>query len=618
MGSHAGPKQKGGAVPAVPVADNPAPASVPGSFGSNRANARLFRLARAGGPPPSPLAVAPPVDELEREADRVADAVVRVPTPTAGPPEVTRSTSPVLRTKCAGCEEEELRREASGDGPVVAPPQVHDVLAAPGRPLDPRTRSFFEPRFGADFSGVRVHDDPAASAAAEAVRARAYAVGDSIVFAAGEYAPDTDAGRRLLAHELAHVVQEAGGLWRAPDDGPADAPAGGVTLPEITVYGDPHFYDKAKRGNQRVAQSPPFPGWPYDAELRQLWAASEYDKFADAVRDYQEDVMGDPPAKADGILGRNTATALRAKPRPSGTRTVGDVQKALSAGAALTGVDPMAHAGYVERAVAAVGAQGWGAPFTLKGKDAPDGQAAPTIPRELVSLGADPLAGQTVAYTFVVYKTRSDALAALRTAPEFNVAFYFGPGGYVFPTTVSATTAPRVVDAMTRLAEQEREDARAMAELAENVLWWYVGARFPVRIKAPAMAAEGAAALAGFSPAERAIIQEAKTILGSHQLKAIRDAYKAGTSVVVQVAGRTIQYEPGLPASGMTMFGENGFLIGREAFKSETELIKTILHELHRLTTSEVKASGASAAAVAAETDAAFKFAERAFAAAFR
>ncbi len=74
-----------------------------------------------------------------------------------------------------------------------------------------------------------------------------------------------------------------------------------------------------------------------------------------------------------------------------------------------------------------------------------------------------------------------------------------------------------------------------------------------------------------------------------------------------------IQYEPGLPASGMTLFTENGFLIGREAFRSSAQLQKTVLHELHRLTTSASNASGSvSAAQAAAETRTAFYFAEKA------
>jgi len=90
----------------------------------------------------------------------------------------------------------------------IAPPIVHDVLRSPGQPLDKAARSFFEPRFGHDFSQVRVHADHTAAASAKAVHALAYTVGSNVVFGAGHYAPTSGEGRRLLAHELTHVVQQ--------------------------------------------------------------------------------------------------------------------------------------------------------------------------------------------------------------------------------------------------------------------------------------------------------------------------------------------------------------------------------------------------------------------------
>ena len=95
--------------------------------------------------------------------------------------------------------------DASGAQPLGL---VHDVLRSPGRPLDAPTRAFFEPRFGRDFAAVRIHDDGQAAASARSVGALAYTVGRDIVFGTGEYAAGTDAGRRLLAHELAHAVQQ--------------------------------------------------------------------------------------------------------------------------------------------------------------------------------------------------------------------------------------------------------------------------------------------------------------------------------------------------------------------------------------------------------------------------
>ncbi|MBZ5522158.1 MAG: DUF4157 domain-containing protein [Acidobacteriia bacterium] len=96
----------------------------------------------------------------------------------------------------------------------VAPPVVHEVLNSPGRPLDGTMRSFMEPRFGHDFSGVRIHTDPRAAESARSVNALAYTVGRNIVFASGQYSPGSPAGQRLLAHELTHVVQQQ--QWGGP------------------------------------------------------------------------------------------------------------------------------------------------------------------------------------------------------------------------------------------------------------------------------------------------------------------------------------------------------------------------------------------------------------------
>jgi hypothetical protein len=79
----------------------------------------------------------------------------------------------------------------------------------PGHSLDRATRDFFEPRFGTDFSHVRVHAGPQAAESAGAINARAYTLGSTVVFGAGEYQPGLEEGRRLLAHELAHVVQQS-------------------------------------------------------------------------------------------------------------------------------------------------------------------------------------------------------------------------------------------------------------------------------------------------------------------------------------------------------------------------------------------------------------------------
>jgi hypothetical protein len=152
-------------------------------------------------------------DPQEREADLVAERVMGMSAP--GPLRRTCACggTPGPDGECARCRAARLalQRDAEGTaGSTVAPPIVHRVLGSAGAPLDGATRAFFEPRFGTDLSDVRVHRDAQAAASAEAVGASAYAVGSDVVFAEGRHTPGTTSGRRLLAHELAHVLQQRG------------------------------------------------------------------------------------------------------------------------------------------------------------------------------------------------------------------------------------------------------------------------------------------------------------------------------------------------------------------------------------------------------------------------
>jgi hypothetical protein len=103
------------------------------------------------------------------------------------------------------------RRAATPAAPVTVPPIVNEVLSSPGQPLDSAARAQWEPRFRHNFSNVRVHTDGRAAESAQAVNALAFTVGPNIVFGPGRYHPGTAGGQQLLAHELAHVVQQGGG-----------------------------------------------------------------------------------------------------------------------------------------------------------------------------------------------------------------------------------------------------------------------------------------------------------------------------------------------------------------------------------------------------------------------
>jgi hypothetical protein len=166
-------------------------------------------------------------DPAEKTADRMADRVMRMGTP-------------VVRRACAECEAEEKEakrtvKEPEEDKQVEpklaqrAPATPGAAAAAPasagaakairalggGRPLASAERAFFEPRIGAELSDVRLHDGRAADRASKAIDARAFALGSDIAFARDEYQPGTHGGRRLLAHELAHVVGERRGGFDA-------------------------------------------------------------------------------------------------------------------------------------------------------------------------------------------------------------------------------------------------------------------------------------------------------------------------------------------------------------------------------------------------------------------
>ena len=141
------------------------------------------------------LKVNEPGDIYEREADRIADQVMATPVHLAvsgAPPHIQRFSG------------------QSNGQTEAAPASVDQALASPGRPLEPALRQDMEQRFGHDFSRVRVHSSVAAEQSAQDVNANAYTMGHDIVFGAGRFAPGTHQGRRLIAHELTHVVQQSG------------------------------------------------------------------------------------------------------------------------------------------------------------------------------------------------------------------------------------------------------------------------------------------------------------------------------------------------------------------------------------------------------------------------
>ena len=172
---------------------------------------------------------------------------------------------------------------------AAIPPMVQEVLRSPGQPLDPTTRTFMESRFDADFSQVRVHTDPRAAESAQAVNALAYTVGPNVVFGANKYAPSSHNGRRLLAHELAHTIQQRNASGAPPSADPhgifessADA-AGREVVNGRSVSGD---LPACGVGLSRAPAPPADSAFSADRRMRtwRRYAGSEAQKDAARIR----------------------------------------------------------------------------------------------------------------------------------------------------------------------------------------------------------------------------------------------------------------------------------------------------------------------------------------------
>jgi hypothetical protein len=155
------------------------------------------------------LKISEPGDKYEQEADRMADEVMRMPEPSVQcQVEPEEEEDEMVQRRAIAPQPEPLKtHQDTADEPSV----VHTVLHSAGQPLDRATRTFMETRFGYDFSQVRVHTDAKAAESTQTVNAKAYTVGHHIVFGSGQHAPATLPGKSLLAHELAHVIQQHSG-----------------------------------------------------------------------------------------------------------------------------------------------------------------------------------------------------------------------------------------------------------------------------------------------------------------------------------------------------------------------------------------------------------------------
>ncbi len=175
-------------------------------------------------------------DPAEAEADRVADRIMRMPEPQDSV-SATDQGRHVIRRLCAECEDEvqtkadetvrrmeedeEVMTKAGPGGPDSGGAEAAAAAVRNGgAPLPHALRSFFEPRFGRDFSNVRLHRGSAAEEAASSINARAYTLGQNIAFGPGQFAPGSPRGKELIAHELTHTVQQSKPVSNSAEKGP--------------------------------------------------------------------------------------------------------------------------------------------------------------------------------------------------------------------------------------------------------------------------------------------------------------------------------------------------------------------------------------------------------------
>ena len=226
----------------------------------------LSRMHFSTYPIQAKLKIGQPNDRYEREADTMADRIMCMPVP-SGEVNNMSNSGLMVQTKCSACEKEDekirrqpLGRNSEGNISMLQASSISNRLRqrqGDGQPLPATTNSFMSQAFGADFSAVRIHTGPQAEGMNQSLSARAFTYGKDIYFNRGEYSPGTSEGKRLLGHELTHVVQQDHGLSNHIQRACGDSAVSGATgclESEEDVDGPRYLFvvncDDFQRGNE--------------------------------------------------------------------------------------------------------------------------------------------------------------------------------------------------------------------------------------------------------------------------------------------------------------------------------------------------------------------------------
>jgi hypothetical protein len=438
-------------------------------------------------------------DPPEREADLVADQVLVNPTHSnfgTRPPNI----------QCFP-RQSNVQLGAATDN-------INQALASHGRPLESSLRQDMEQRFGYDFSQVRVHSGSIAEQSARDVHANAYTLGHHIVFGTGRFAPGTHEGRRLIAHELTHVVQQSG-----PNElraGQSNRERGlssifpyGRLLPAYSLEPGQIARDMSDTDSRQASGKSPV------VLVRINIAAARVTFVTTKLTEYTGTVDTDLKPGNYKLTPKTKKKLWAVTPSDPGLRFYVKLENAdpwalsyspdlrleVEAGndtdkseAKVLGLDdtvdikgdPAMNTNYVQNAFQGVGIYGWGGPFRLDHKIVNGmGTDSILIPRCEFDLDTDPLKDTAIVIN-TVYKTREAAKAAVKAFGRPGAyAFYIGPGGHIYPTIISDTTAPALCQSLRKAIELERSDAKAAENLSVKLLLWYVGARYPIKASEP-------------------------------------------------------------------------------------------------------------------------------------
>jgi Domain of unknown function (DUF4157) len=433
-----------------------------------------------------------------------------------------------------------------------------------------------------DLAKVRMRDDASADRSTRLLGAHAFAFGNQILFRCGRYEPNTERGRALIAHELTHVAHQS----QTGCPHPQRLAAGDILSVQVTQAMAEAMSDDELSQQMQLLRAH-LQSEPDDAGAAQNLTVLENVAFV------RQGTAQEPPGPA-------AAAPLAANPPSPGPGVASSPSNTTAQSGLTTGekvlIGVLIGAAVVGGVAAILLSGGTAAPAIIVGLEAAGD----------VAVGTELAAGTAVAGEAVA---AGEAITAGTTAASGVTTAQATGIGTAAAAAASTPQGQQVLEETGEALESLAPTVESLAPSAES--------------SAPALESEAqiiaqgtqpiveSVATSAFSTTEMAVVDEVRAI----PISQLRQAFEAG-GAELNIGGRTILVDPGVPASGMTLFGEDGFIVGREAFTSDAELTKTLLHETFRLVTSQ-SAAGVSGEVASSETHDAFTFAERAFKAFF-